>query len=426
MLQSGSPESNLIQTGVFPGLLSAADKARSRRVGIASNGAVLLYFSLRIRNDTKSPREGTRMAVAARAPTPVVCIFPQSMVPRPKRPRRLAPRLSVIIVNHRQWENTANLVRQLRRSRAARKGLAEIIVVDNHSPPNRLLYRLRHMPGVSVRRWGRNHGFAKAVNEGCRLSRGKWFLLLNPDMSVADGFLDQVLARARFLQATDAKTGIVGFRLRNSDGSHQFSAGYFPSLLGTLTGLAFPRARRKYCRPPLDHPSRVDWVTGCCLLVGRDCFADVGRLDESYFLYYEDVDLCRRARTKGWSVWYDPKPSAVHFSPLHCRRVEPWLRIVTRHSLLTYAERNWPTWQFRLLAGIVRTEARLRRIWAKWRDNGASAQLFHHLDILAAELAKQKPAVARRRLQCVLNNNEIMASPLFTDALHHHSLPQPG
>ena len=348
------------------------------------------------------------MALAARAATPVVCIFPQGIAPPTKRQRKVAPRLSVVIVNYRQWANTANLVRQLRRSRCARRGLAEIIVVDNHSPPSRLMHKLRRTPGVSVRRWSWNHGFAKAVNEGCRLSRGQWFLLLNPDMSVADGFLDQVLARAKFLQATDAKTGIIGFRLRNPDGSHQLSAGAFPSLLGTLTGLAFPRARRKYCRPPLDHPSRVDWVTGCCLLVRRGCLEDVGRLDENYFLYYEDVDLCRRARSKGWSVWYDPKPSAVHFSPLHSRKVEPWLRVVTRHSLLTYATRNWPVWQTRLLCGVVRAEARVRRVWAKLRGHDATEAVFRQLDELAADLARDETTKARQRLQLVLNNKEAL------------------
>ena len=340
------------------------------------------------------------MALAARAATPVVCIFPQSVPP--KRTQKVTPRLSVIIVNYRQWENTASLVRQLRRSRCVRRGLAEIIVVDNNSPTSRLMHKLRRTPGVSVRRWNRNHGFAKAVNEGCRLSRGQWFLLLNPDMSVADGFLDQVLKRAKFLQTTDAKTGIIGFRLRNGDGSHQLSAGTFPSLLGTLAGLAFPRARRKYCRPPLDHPSRVDWVTGCCLLVRRACLDDIGRLDENYFLYYEDVDLCRRARLKDWSVWYDPKPSAVHFSPLHSRGVEPWLRVVTRHSLLTYASRNWSGWQTRLLCGVVRAEARLRRVFAQWGGRDQAEAVFHKLDQLAADLSRHQAIAAQRRLQSIV------------------------
>src|SRR5207249_7515050 len=51
---------------------------------------------------------------------------------------------------------------------------------------------------------------------------------------------------------------------------------------------------------------RVPWVTGCCLLVRRECLEELGGLDEDYFLYYEDVDLCLRARKRGWTVWYEP------------------------------------------------------------------------------------------------------------------------
>src|SRR5262249_41639608 len=83
------------------------------------------------------------------------------------RPQTEALRLSVVVVNYRQWENTTALVRQLRASRGVRNGSAEVVVVDNHSGPHPLAARLRRWPGVSLRRWGRNRGFARAVNEGC-------------------------------------------------------------------------------------------------------------------------------------------------------------------------------------------------------------------------------------------------------------------
>src|SRR5205085_6705937 len=129
---------------------------------------------------------------------------------RRTRKRLQLPVLSVVIVNYRQWEDTAGLVKQLAASACVRRGTAEIIVVDNHSQPHPLMARLRRAPGVSLRRWGRNQGFARAVNEGCRLSRGRWFLLLNPDMTVAETFLDEVLAQAERLSTDDPKTGIIG------------------------------------------------------------------------------------------------------------------------------------------------------------------------------------------------------------------------
>src|SRR5262245_22377677 len=114
----------------------------------------------------------------------------------PRHSQAPAPWLSVVIVNYRQWQETTDLAEQLRSNFCLRDGRAEIVVVDNHSPAHRLSKRLRRLPGVSLRRWEKNRGFAKAVNEGCRLARGDWFLLLNPDTTPSDEFLDGVLALA--------------------------------------------------------------------------------------------------------------------------------------------------------------------------------------------------------------------------------------
>jgi N-acetylglucosaminyl-diphospho-decaprenol L-rhamnosyltransferase len=315
-----------------------------------------------------------------------------------KEARPQGPRLTVVIVNYQQWEYTAALAGQLRASQAVRGGLAEIIIVDNDARPHPLASRLRRWPGVSLRRWGRNRGFARAVNEGGRLARGEWLLLLNPDMTVGHAFLDGVLELAERATVRKPHIGIVGFGLRNGDGSRQLSSGSFPTLASTLAGLLLPRWRRKYRTAPEERPSEVEWVTGCCLLVRRDCLDSLGGLDEDFFLYYEDVDLCRRARAAGWSVWYEPGQSAVHHHPLHSRSVPPALRLITRHSLLTYALKHWPPWQVRALAGIIRLESRLRQLRAWWRGDGRAAGFFRELRTITADLLAGRSACARRRL----------------------------
>jgi GT2 family glycosyltransferase len=312
------------------------------------------------------------------------------------------PRLSIVVVNYRQWEKTHELIRQLLATGPLRCGDAEIVVVDNHSPAHPLARKMRRLPGVSLRRWERNHGFARAVNEGCRLSRGDWFLLLNPDMTLSDGFLSGVLSLANQLEADDARAGIVGFHLRNSDGSQQLSTGPLPTLLSTLWRLALPRSRRKYQVPRSPSRCPVPWVTGCCLLVRRECLEDLGGLDEEYFLYYEDVDLCLRARERGWSVWYEPSLAVIHHHPLHARAVPAALRMVTRHSLLTYGAKHWPRWQFRLLARIVRLEAWTRRLLFWWRGDRRQADYFRELSALSRDLMAGSVDEARKRLdQCV-------------------------
>jgi GT2 family glycosyltransferase len=329
----------------------------------------------------------------------------------------------VVLVNYRRWRDTGRLVRHLRAAACVRDGRAEIVVVDNHSPAHPLAASLRRCPGVSLRRWGRNRGFARAANEGARLSRGDWLLLLNPDMTVPPGFLDAVVRLTRRWEAARPRAGILGFRLRHADGSPQRSAGPFPTLFGTLARLLLPRAWRKYHLHPDGGRRPVPWVSGCCLLVRRDCFAELGGFDGGFFLYYEDVDLCRRARSRGWSVWYEPALTLVHHRPLHVRRVPAHLRLITRHALLTYASRHWPAWQVRLLAGVVRAEAWWRQLRAAWRGDGAAADLFGQLGRLAAQLAGGRRRAARRLLERVVRREEERRA---RGPVGHRSQPQPA
>lgn len=335
-----------------------------------------------------------------------VLAAPQTLAP-PQAPTSRnvgVPRLSVVIVNYRQWDQTAALVRHLQNSPALNRGDAEIVIVDNHSPKHPLVKRLRRQPHVSLRRWPSNRGFARAVNEGCRLSQGDWFLLLNPDTTPSEEFLDGVVA---MLDRLEPRAGIVGFHLRNSDGSKQLSAGPFPTLLSTIARVFLPRSRRKYHTMRSAKRCRAAWVTGCCLLVRRDCLRDVGGLDEDYFLYYEDVDLCRRAAKRGWSVWYEPNLNVVHHHPLHQRAVPAVLRVVTRHSLMTYAAKHWPRWQFRLLTRIVQVEAAWRRLGAWWSADAKEARLFAALADICRDLRADDAAAAQKRIEQAIRHLDV-------------------
>ncbi len=322
-------------------------------------------------------------------------------VPRqaPRLPARPIPRLSVVVVNYRQWRDTAELVRQLHQFPAFRRGSAEVVVVDNASPPHPIRGQLRRLPGVRLRLWRRNRGFARAVNEGCRLARGEWLLLLNPDVALGPGFLDQVVSVAERRAAAEPELGLLGFRLRDPDGGEQRSTGPFPGFFGTLARLLLPRALRKYDLLPKAGPRTVDWVTGCCLMARRACWEDLGGFDPAFFLYYEDVDLCRRARLRGWKVGYEPMLSAAHHRPLQARDVSPHLRLVTRHALLTYASKHWPTWQAHLLARIVGVEATARRWLALLQGKSEAAVTFAEIGHLAADCIADRPDRARRRLR---------------------------
>lgn len=336
-------------------------------------------------------------------PTPPPAALPAPVPARTRRQSRQSPPrtpdLSVVVVNFCQWRNTARLVTQLRRSVAARTGTADVVIVDNHSPFHPVVRRLTAQQGVTVRRFGRNHGFARAVNRGCRVGRGRWLLLLNPDVTVPDGFLDEVLAAVRRLPATDPKAGVVGFRLMNPDGTGQASAGPFPTLGTTVGGMIRPRSRRKCRHLAAAERTAVEWVTGGCLLVRRDCFEQLSGLDETFFLYYEDVDFCRRAADAGWGVWYDPRLEVTHHWPLHARRVPPPLRLMTRHALLTYARKHWPGWQAGALSWLVWAEAGARQLWAAVRGDRDAACCHAETRRLVGDVARGRTDAARKRIR---------------------------
>ena len=297
-------------------------------------------------------------------------------------------------------------MRQLRQSVSLRDGAAEVVVVDNHSPSDPAVPRLRRCPGVSLWRSRRNAGFAAGANRGCRLAQGRWLLLLNPDISVPPDFLDQPVLLADSLAAQDDRAGVVGFALRHSDGSRQHSFGPFPTLFGSLARLLLPCARRKYHAVAPEQRCRVPWLTGCCVLLRRDCYEQLAGFDEDFFLYYEDVDLCRRATERGWSVWYEPALTVTHHRPLHARSVPAHLRLFTRHASLTYARKHWPGWHARGSARLVRLAAGLRRRLAMWRGDTDAAATLATLQEIAADLASNRSDAARDRLRQFVRRRE--------------------
>ena len=189
-----------------------------------------------------------------------------------------------------------------------------IIVVDNASP-DRTLEVLDGAPVVAISH-RRNHGFARAANVGWRASDSPFVLLLNPD-AVIDWAALVVLVRAL---EQDPGIGVVGPRLERFDGSLEFSQHRFPRLRTTLGQSLFLHRilRRRHFEDDLRdpdayaRPQRPDWLSGACLLLRRSVLEELGGLDERFFLYREDVDLCRRLSSRGRVVAYEPQARALH------------------------------------------------------------------------------------------------------------------
>jgi GT2 family glycosyltransferase len=285
--------------------------------------------------------------------------------------------VSVVIVIYNDWPDAVRLVQVLACAAEVQAGQAEIVLVDNASqgpiPPE--LHA--PAPGVFLVQRGHNGGFAAGVNSGWHAARGRWLVLLNPDVVVAEGWLAELFARVRRLEAAPAPApGIVGFGLRNADGSRQPSVGSFPSLPRTLWEQLIPRSRRKYQADWRTRPGPVPWVTGACMLVNTRMLAELGGMDEDFFLYYEEVALCRSALRAGWRVEYDPGLAATHLYPLQNRALSPKMRVITRHSKLLYFRKHLPPWQFLALSWIITIEAMIVGGWSRLRGETDEARAW--------------------------------------------------
>ncbi len=226
-----------------------------------------------------------------------------------------SPAISVIIVNR---DGAHLLPRCLHALSVAAVSLdVEIIVVDNGSTDGSIDVLDEGGWDVLVIRMGSNAGFSRAVNAGVRRARGRHYLLLNTDCFVQPDLLATLLYR---LEASPSAAA-VGPRLHNLDGSPQPSCHNFPTPLVLLLEQTMlwrwlhriPVARRRLLLASNQtRATEVDWLTGACLLVRSDAFRSVGGLDEGFFFYWEEADLCRQLRGNGWTVLFEPAARAIH------------------------------------------------------------------------------------------------------------------
>ena len=219
-------------------------------------------------------------------------------------------KFSVLIVNYASWPLTLRCIQSLRRT-----GYEdfETIVVDNDSaePPG--------LPSwVRLIRNKENVGFARAHNRGIAASKGDIVVLINPDTVVGRDFFASL---QRFFEE-NPKVGVAGPKILDSEGELQLSARREISALSGFLGRTslltrlFPRSSLVKSQFPAvtegSHPSPVDWVSGACIAIRRETLREIGPLDERFFMYFEDADLCRRARMAGWLVYYLPHVEIVH------------------------------------------------------------------------------------------------------------------
>lgn len=229
-------------------------------------------------------------------------------------------RVVTVVVNYCTADLVLNCLRTL-----AVEGPGPVYVVDNASPDGSRERLQSDVARLGWANWCRvvaapgNHGYAAGNNVGLSAAtadglRPDYVWFLNPDTEVRPGAGSQLAA---FLDSRP-RVGIAGSRLENPDGSVQRSAFRFPGILGELEGglrLGITnRLLARYVIAPAPRPDahQSDWVSGASMMVRRAVIDQIGPMDEGFFLYFEEVDYCRKARAAGWDCWYVPASRVVH------------------------------------------------------------------------------------------------------------------
>jgi N-acetylglucosaminyl-diphospho-decaprenol L-rhamnosyltransferase len=184
---------------------------------------------------------------------------------------------------------------------------AELVVLDNASEDGSAAAARERFRDVRVVAQSFRAGFAANHNTVIRSTDTRYVYVLNEDTTSSDWGLTRMVA---FLDANPRVAGL-GPRLVYPDGRHQPSAWRFPTPATSLLGLP-TLGRVGVVQSTGRKPRRVDWAMGAALLLRREALEEVGLFDEGFFLYSEEVDLCRRLAAAGWEIWYFPEVTVVH------------------------------------------------------------------------------------------------------------------
>lgn len=191
----------------------------------------------------------------------------------------------------------------------------EVIVVDNASRDGSVELVRSKYPQVHLIANEYNAGFCRANNQGIERAEGEFLVLLNPDTEVYPGAMETLVAYLR----NHPDAGVVGPMLLSPGGLHMPNGTRFPTLRRELVGvLGLQRFNQRaydlegYGREDFTTEAEVDVVCGACLMTRRQVIEQIGGLDESLFMYFEEVDFCRRAKAAGWKVVYVPEARVYH------------------------------------------------------------------------------------------------------------------
>jgi N-acetylglucosaminyl-diphospho-decaprenol L-rhamnosyltransferase len=238
----------------------------------------------------------------------------------------------------------------------------EVIIVDNNSTDNSIQIIDKKFPSVIIICNQVNLGFGAANNLATKYSKGKYLLFLNTDTILIENTPKILL---NYLKENE-DIGAVSSRITFRDGSYQLSCGKLPNLAIELLDKIRYGLDQKWhhifgnlYNKQHSIVQEIGWVTGACLMMRRDVFEQLGGFDESFFMYFEDKDICKRVHEAGWKVVYYPKTSLIHLLGGSSSSVQKSVNTYYRNSQLYYYQKHLGKFQTAILKFYLRLSGKV-------------------------------------------------------------------
>ncbi len=289
------------------------------------------------------------------------------------------PELTLVIVSYQVRDLLERCLVSILHAENSPK--VEIIVVDNASTDGTAEMVRAKFPSVNVIANAENRGFAAANNQGLKIARGHYWMLLNPDTEISPNASNPFHLLVQFMDQ-HPRAGACGVSLFYPDGARQHSAFHFPSLAQVYMDL-FPvnwrlresRLNGRYAFSKYDRgePFQIDHPLGAALLVRPEVVKRVGLLDEDYFIYAEEVDWCMRIKRAGWEVWCVPQARIVHHQARSTRQFREKMFVALWRARFTLFRKNYSRAFNALVKPLVRRGME-RAIGMAQRERGEVTQ----------------------------------------------------
>lgn len=252
--------------------------------------------------------------------------------------------ISVIIVNYYMGEEVKALLRSILRHTSGIE--YEVIIVDNDSKDEASLNLPKEFgedgSNVIFHRLDHNAGFAAGCNKGASLAKGKQLFFLNPDALLNSNLISE--ASEAFSQLPEQS--LMGIR-SGGDGIIDYSAGYFPNFffellniwfIGRIAEALIMGLRRRWTNEVI---LKTDWVLGASIVMSRETFSGLDGFDEDYFLYFEEMDLCKRLKKSGGNVLYHSALTFTHLGSVSTRKNYEFFTTTFYRSKLLFIRKHY-------------------------------------------------------------------------------------